>query len=377
MGDFEPRRRVRLRRLADGLAIGVAVSTTLGLSLVFGAWVPPASAQESQRVFITVAPATLAAPDAKTHLPLQIGPQGVVVQNSFIRLRGLPPSAALSDGYAVTAGNWSVPLAAARNLAIILPAGAEGRAEIAIDVVNVDGNVLAQARTVLVIASGSEEPDRRQNPEAASIVRPDLDPSPLAAIQRGFDAFLARTSNPKNEKGDAANAVTTDQKADMFRQFLTWAQNPLQVDVNVRLTTMKGAGELIGTFTVGNTEIMVAGRKEPALLIKPKLKGLRPGLYAFHVHEYANCESAVKDGEHVPGLGAGQPLWLSGTGQLAGPVFASHLGNLPRLEVDADGAATKPVVAARLTLADVANRSLMIRVTQDDHSARMACGRLN
>ena len=230
---------------------------------------------------------------------------------------------------------------------------------------------------MLEIASGSAAPEQPKRREPAPIVKIDLDPSPLAAIQRGFDVFLARTS--KNEKGDAANAVTPEQKAEMFRQFLTWAQNPLQVDVNVRLTTMKGAGELIGTFTVGNTEIMVAGRKEAALFIKPKLKGLRPGSYAFHVHEYANCELAVKDGEHVPGLGAGQPLWLSGTGtgQLAGPVFASHLGHLPHLEVDADGAAAKPVVAARLTLADIANRSLMIHASQDDQSARMACGRLN
>ena len=368
MRGFEHTRRVRLRL--------IAVSITFGLTLVCAALLPSVSAQEAQRVSISVAPIIHAAANTTADLSIQLGAEGVVLQNSFIRVRGLPPLAALSDGYAVTSGTWSVPLVAAGQLAIIVPAGAKGRSELAIDVVNVDGNVLAQAKTTLEIASGSAAPDQPKRRETASIVKIiDLDPSPLAAIQRGFDAFLARTS--KNEKGDPANAVTPDQKAEMFRQFLTWTQNPLQVDVNVRLTTMKGAGELIGTFTVGNTEIMVAGRKEAALLIKPKLKGLRPGSYAFHVHEYANCESAVKDGEHVPGLGAGQPLWLSGTGQLAGPVLASHLGNLPRLEVDADGAATKPVVAARLTLADVANRSLMIRASQDDHSARMACGRLN
>ena len=41
----------------------------------------------------------------------------------------------------------------------------------------------------------------------------------------------------------------------------------------------------------------------------------------------------------------------------AGTIFTSHLGDLPNLEVNADGTATKTVVAARLTLADVANRS--------------------
>ena len=68
---------------------------------------------------------------------------------------------------------------------------------------------------------------------------------------------------------------------------------------------------------------------------------------------------------------------MSGTGHLSGTVFTSHLGNLPRLEADADGSVTKAVVAARLTLADVANRSLVIHANQDDNSERLACGRLN
>jgi superoxide dismutase, Cu-Zn family len=374
MRGFERATRVRLRLFVDVLAIGVAMSaTTLALTLVLAAWAPRASAQDAQRVFITIAPVTQVAPDAKTQLPVQIGPQGVVLRNSFLRVRGLPPSAALSDGYAVTAGSWSVPLVAARSLAIIVPAGTNGTSELAIDLVNTDGDVLAQAKAMLVIGSGSAENSQHRRLETGSILRPDVDPSPLAAIQKGFDAFLAKTS----KKGDATSALTADQNADMFRQFLTWAQNPLQVDVNVRLTSMKGVGELIGTLTVGNTEIMVAGRKEAALFIKPNLKGLRPGSYALNIHEHASCDSAVKDGEHVPGLGAGQQMWLSGTGQLSGTVFASHLGNLPRLEADANGTVTKAVVAARLTLADVANRSLVIHASQDDHSERLACGRLN
>jgi superoxide dismutase, Cu-Zn family len=363
----------RLR--AVGMAIGLAATATLAPDFASAPLVRPVSAQESPRVFITVAPLTHAAPASKTQLSIQVGPQGVVPQNSFIRVRGLPPFVGLSDGYTLSAGSWAVPLPAARQLAVIVPAGTQGRSEIAIDVVKVDGSVLAQTKTVLVITSASEH-TKHQHVETAAIALPE-DPSPLAAIQKGFDAFLAKSAPPKGEKRRAASALTIEQKAEMFRQFLTWPQNPLKVDVNVRTTSTGGAGELIGTLTVGNTEIMVAGRKEAALLLKPNLKGLRPGLYAFHVHENANCGAAAKDGELVPGMAAGSHLWLSGTGQLSGTTFTSHLGNLPHLEADADGTATKPVVAARLTLADVANRSLMIHATQDDYSARLACGRLN
>ena len=84
----------------------------------------------------------------------------------------------------------------------------------------------------------------------------------------------------------------------------------------------------------------------------------------------------VLDGIPVPGLAAGAHLWLSGIGQLSGTTFTSHLGDLPNLEVNVDGTATKMLVAARLRLADVANRAMMIHASQDDNSGRMACGRI-
>jgi hypothetical protein len=58
-------------------------------------------------------------------------------------------------------------------------------------------------------------------------------------------------------------------------------------------------------------------------------------------------------------------LWLSGTGELSGTTFTSHLGNLPALVADAGETATKVVIAARLTLADVANRSIIIHASHD------------
>ena len=120
------------------MAIGLAATATLALAFAC-LWCGLYRHKESPRVFITVAPLTHAAPASKTQLSIQVGPQGAVPQNSFIRVRGLPPFVGLSDGYTLSAGSWSVPLPAARQLAIIVPAGAQGRSEIAIDVVKVDG----------------------------------------------------------------------------------------------------------------------------------------------------------------------------------------------------------------------------------------------
>jgi Cu-Zn family superoxide dismutase len=163
------------------------------------------------------------------------------------------------------------------------------------------------------------------------------------------------------------------QEDELFEDFLAWPRNPRSVELTVRLTFPGGVGPAIGSLTVKNGEIMVAGRKEVGLLIQPDVRGLPQGRYAFHVHEKADCASALKDGQHVPGLAAGDHLWASGTGDLEGTTFTSHLGDLPDLEVGADGNAKTLIVAARLTLADVAGRSLMIHASQDDNSERLAC----
>ena len=379
-GFVRGRRRVRFgcRLLAHVMTIGLAIATTtLALDLAPGPWVRPVWAQEARRISITVAPLTRAVPESKTQLSIQVGPQDALPKNSYILVRGLPPFATLSDGHAIVAGIWSVPLIAVPGLAIIVPAGTQGKSDVVIDLVKVDGGVLAEARTVLVIAPASPAHGHQQNVLSPATARPDLDPSPLAVIRKGFDAFLSKRTPTTEQKVATKSALTADQKAEMFRQFLTWPQNPLEVDVTVRLTSASGVGEVIGTLSVKNSEIIVAGRKEPALFLKPNLRGLRPGLYAFHVHENPNCGPASEDGELVPGLAAGSHLWLSGTGELSGTTFSSHLGNLPKLEVNADGTATKAVVGARLTLADVAERSFIVHASQDDTSARLACGRLN
>jgi superoxide dismutase, Cu-Zn family len=76
----------------------------------------------------------------------------------------------------------------------------------------------------------------------------------------------------------------------------------------------------------------------------------------------------------VPGLAAGAHLFAEHQMGTEIVTYKSHLGNLPNLLVAADGASTEEVVAPRLALADLLNRSIMIHATKDDDSAREACG---
>jgi Cu-Zn family superoxide dismutase len=234
-----------------------------------------------------------------------------------------------------------------------------------IRLVAVAGWVAAVPALALVVApvSGQEVPKYLRGPAGAPL---QAGGSAVEGLRKRFEAFLGGGAAEWRRAG-------SKQREDVFQAFLAWPNNPLEVQLTVRLTFPGGVGPTIGTLTIKNGEILVGGRKDVALFIRPEVHGLPGGLFAFHVHEHPDCGSAVKNGEHVPGLAAGSHLWLSGTGALSGKIFASHLGDLPDLKVDADGTARSLVVAARLSLADVAKRAFVIHASQDDTSDRLAC----
>lgn len=138
-----------------------------------------------------------------------------------------------------------------------------------------------------------------------------------------------------------------------------------------------GAGAALGAVTV--TE---SGH---GLVFTPKLTGLTPGLHGFHVHQNPNCGPAEKDGAPVAAGAAGSHYDPATSGRHGTPWGDGHLGDLPALFVAADGTATQPVLAPRLTrLAELQGRALMIHAGGDNHAdqpaplggggARVACG---
>lgn len=136
---------------------------------------------------------------------------------------------------------------------------------------------------------------------------------------------------------------------------------------------------------VGSTVGTVLFSDGPAgLIIKPSLDGLPVGPHGLHVHENPSCDPAEKDGALQPGLAAGDHYDPAGTGRHEGPTGQGHLGDLPLLSVDDSEKAIAEVVAARLKLADLKGRSLMIHAGGDNYSDapdknggggdRIACG---
>jgi TPR repeat protein len=115
-----------------------------------------AQAGPTDRLRISVAPAISARSASQTALQIRVAPADALPKNCFVRVRGLPPAVSLSEGYATTPGAWAVPLYALASLQMIVPAGVTGRAEISISLVDEDGTLLADTRSVLVVGLQAE-----------------------------------------------------------------------------------------------------------------------------------------------------------------------------------------------------------------------------
>lgn len=131
-------------------------SVLLGLALVF-AFSGPSVAQQ-QAPSIGIAGSIAVAAPSQTLLGITVGPLDGIPRNSFVRLRGLPPMAALSEGHSIAPGAWAVSIAALPNLKLTVPASAGGRMEVLVTLVSMDGVVLAEARTTLQIGSNGGAP---------------------------------------------------------------------------------------------------------------------------------------------------------------------------------------------------------------------------
>ena len=158
-----------------------------------------------------------------------------------------------------------------------------------------------------------------------------------------------------------------------------------QDGVKIEMFKLKKDGSLgmsLGTITAFDTDNGFLGLKFDLSADLP------PGGHGLHVHENGSCDAAEKDGQMVPGLGAGGHYDPEGTGKHEGPSGKGHLGDLPVLYVNVDEDGARPVthtlVAPRLKLTDIQGLAIIIHEGTDNFrdepkplgggGARIACG---
>ena len=176
------------------LAIGLLPQAPMAQAVMAQTAPPQGSAAESSaaKLGIRVAPVILAEPEVETSIIIQVGPDSSIPRQTFLRLRGLPLMAKLSEGHIVSPGVWAVPLSALPSLRLLAPLSSSGRTEIHMSLVGVDGGMLAETKSSLVVApdwllgsSGQRQDVTRavpqSRPEIAAATPPPVAPPPIAA----------------------------------------------------------------------------------------------------------------------------------------------------------------------------------------------------
>jgi hypothetical protein len=195
---------VQLRRHGDRTGLRrlplVMAAMMLGVSVVLCA-PGKLAAQSPDGVRITVAPTIVAKAASELALPIEIGPAHVVPPRCFVSLRGVPADVSLTEGHLVAPGLWAVPLSALPTLRAWIPADISGRTEVGISLIGIDGGLLAQATTALIVESNPGQPaatvkSRRSAPGvAAQEPRP-----PNVAEERSERTALAPHQLPPAER---------------------------------------------------------------------------------------------------------------------------------------------------------------------------------
>ena len=145
--------------------------------------------------------------------------------------------------------------------------------------------------------------------------------------------------------------------------------------VDIQAVSAAGIGQKIGTISLQDSP--------EGLVIQTQLTQLTPGEHGFHIHEKGSCEPAEKDGKMGAALAAGGHFNPHQAPNHGTPT-TGHLGDLPKLIVDANGNANTTSVAPRLKLADIGGRAIMVHAGGDNYSDdpkplggggdRVACG---
>lgn len=291
--------------LGGGFAAPAAAVPTVGVTVALGdadaadTALVPVQAPADQKPHINIGKVVLVEPASETPIPIQVGPLDAIPRNSFVRIRGMPSTAVLSEGHSIAPGSWAIPLAVLPNLRVSLPVGVAGKSEVTIALVQIDGTVLAEAKSSLVIAAAAmiapDQPaaQRQQNLASVGPGPTPLEATPPPAVRPPVPAATPPASSeppPLTENQQRALAFIVRGRAQAQEGNIAAARLFFQRAADAGLA--EGALALAGTY-------------DPAELSRLRVAGVQPDLaLARRWYEKARELGAKEADERLRQLGA-------------------------------------------------------------------------
>lgn len=156
----------------------VALPLALGFALAPG----PRAAAQSGDIQVVIPSLIEVASATESPLTIRVTPGSAVPRRAMVLIRGLPSTIALSHGRVFESGVWGIPVAEIGDLQIASPTGAIGRTDFSVSLVTLAGDVLAEAKSSLVIgqpaAVAAPPPPRPPAETNTAFFAPAQEPAP-------------------------------------------------------------------------------------------------------------------------------------------------------------------------------------------------------
>ncbi len=166
----------------------------------------PALAQ-NQPIELILAERLLVQANKQTPIAIQIEPSEQLPDEAFVRLRGLPATATLTQGYRVNKkGTWAVPVKSLMKLRVQIPTQIERPIPVNVQLTTLSGQIFAERQTILVMGPSPIAPPQRASQQQKSASE---------ARQRAADVIAATSTLAvgDNKQGSEASTAEPSQTA--------------------------------------------------------------------------------------------------------------------------------------------------------------------
>jgi len=214
----------------------------------------------------------IGAPASETSLGISIGRGGMLPSNTYIRIRGMNPMMALTSGHVIAPGAWAVPIAALPDLRLVIPAGAAGKTEVHVALVAIDGGVVAEAKTTLIVSGAAlggtgraEQQSTPSAPPAVATAAPSVIVLP-PSMPRNPQSPPARTGQSRPAGLSDADRKRAESFLDRGRKLLASGNI---ASARLFLQRAADAGLADGALAMGDTFDPIELRRLDAIGIHP------------------------------------------------------------------------------------------------------------